>query len=229
MANIKRPVSDNLYHVLLTTSHIAKDPYNVVEKVRIPGTYTSLGAAKAAAHSCLFDAGYERGFFNEYETSPEMFEENLAEHLGLAVYAVAPDETTFRVRIDTTPNNLRLTTDLDDWRVSIPLYYVIETIVVYNGDEDTTMVRDMSVEAVFTTYMEARAYAKTALLSKENKITRESFEDYHQAGPDETDCGYGENVIVHATGDYGENYMISIIQTQALKNVTLAEAAMKIR
>ncbi|RHZ73297.1 hypothetical protein CDV55_101521 [Aspergillus turcosus] len=223
------PIPENLYHILLTTSHITKNPNNIVEKVRIPGTYTSLLAAKAAAHSCLFDAGYEREFFTEYEVNPAVFEEqNLAERLGLAVLAVAADGTTFRVRIDTTPNNKRLTTDLEDGRISIPLYYVIETTVVYDGQKETTSVRDLNVEGTFETYDEARAFAEQILLSKEDKITKDSFAEYDEAAPDEKDCGYGENVIVHAASNYGENFLISVIQTQELQNVALTEAAMRI-
>ncbi|KAL5358977.1 hypothetical protein BJX96DRAFT_147589 [Aspergillus floccosus] len=224
------PMPENLYHVILTTSHISKDPNNVIEKVRIPGTYVSLLAAKAAAHTCLYDAGYERDFFAEYETKREVFEaESLPERQGLAVYAVAQDGTQFRVRIDTTPNERQLQSDCDDGRVSAPLYYVIETIVEYgSGPAATSEVRDLNVQGTFKTYREARQYAETVLLSKEDKVDKDSYAAYDEAAADATDCGYGENVVVHATGQYGENYLISVIQTQELKGVALAEAAMRI-
>ncbi|GIJ98878.1 hypothetical protein Aspvir_001000 [Aspergillus viridinutans] len=223
------PISEYLYHIVLTTSHLTKNPNNIVEKVRVPGTYTSLPAAKAAAHSCLFDAGYEREFFTKYEVDPAVFEEqNLLERSGLAVLAVAADGTTFRVRIDTTPNNMRLTTDLEDGRISIPLYYVIETTIVYGGQKETTSVRNLNIEGTFETYEEAWAFAKQVLLSKEDKVTKDSFAEYDEAAPDEKDCGYGENVIVHAANNYGENFLISVIQTQELQNVALTEAAMRI-
>ena len=66
------------------------------------------------------------------------------------------------------------------------------------------------------------------LLSPENGISKESFAYYCEAGPDESDCGYGENVIVHATSDYGMNYLVIVIKSQELEAVTVAEASMRI-
>lgn len=123
---------------------------------------------------------------------------------------------------------MRLTTELEDGRISTLLYYVIQTTVVYDGQKETTKVRDLNIEGTFKTYEEARAFAKQILLSKEDKLTQDSFAEYDEAAPDEKDCGYGENVIVHAASDYGENFLISVIQTQELKNVALTEAAMRI-
>jgi hypothetical protein len=65
---------ENLYHIILTTSHIQRDPNSEIEKIRIPGTYRSLAAGKVAAHSCLFDAGYERRWFSQYEVDPAVLE-----------------------------------------------------------------------------------------------------------------------------------------------------------
>lgn len=217
---------ENLYHILLTTSHMGKNPNNVVEKVRIPGTYTSLLAAKAAAHSCLYEAGYERDWFEHYETKPSLLEKhNGTPHL--VVYATAPDGTAFRVRIDTTPNERKLTSDLADGRIGVPLYYVVQAAVEYTGDEGG-VVRDINVQGTYGTYEEARGFASAALLSPRDGVTRESFAEYTEAEPSERDCGYGDNVIVHAASDYGTNYLVSVIKTQELESVKIAEAAMKI-
>src|SRR5271169_5882783 len=61
---------ESLYHVMITQSHLNKDVNSVIEKVRVCGTYTSLPAAKAAAHRCLFDAGYEQEWFSEFDANP---------------------------------------------------------------------------------------------------------------------------------------------------------------
>jgi hypothetical protein len=66
------------------------------------------------------------------------------------------------------------------------------------------------------------------LLSRQDGVTRESFAEYTEAEPGERDCGYGDNVIVHAASDYGTNYLVSVIKTQELEAVKIAEAAMKI-
>ena len=49
---------DKLYHIILTTSHLSKDPNSQVEKLRVVGSYTSVAAAQAAAHRVLVEAGY---------------------------------------------------------------------------------------------------------------------------------------------------------------------------
>ncbi|RAH58537.1 hypothetical protein BO85DRAFT_276300 [Aspergillus piperis CBS 112811] len=222
-------IPEHLYHVLLTITRLNKNPNNLVEILRIPGTYTSLLAAKAAAHSCLYDAGYERDFFPTYETSAHIFEqENLPDRTGLAIYAVAPDGTTFRVRIDTTQNKLQLTTDLDDGRISIPLFYVVQANVEYDAIEGESTVREVIVQGTFTDYMQAREYAKGVLLSEKDGILKGSYAAYVEAGEGERDCGFGENVVVHAASDYGVNYLVSVIRNQELGSVSLAEAAMRI-
>ena len=220
---------ENLYHVILSTSHIHKDPNRQIEKVRIAGTYTNLAAAKAAAHSCLFDGGYEREWFAEYDTKTDIFESsNIRERTGLAVQAVAPDGTTFRVRINTTPNRGKFTTDFEDGWIPYDLYHVVQTNVFYAEDESGE-VRDTNIEGSFKTYEEARQCARTVLLSEEDGITKESFAEYDEAGPKERDCGYGENVVVHVVGNNGENILVSVIKSQTMESVRLAEAAMRIR
>ncbi|KAL4749627.1 hypothetical protein BDW72DRAFT_177818 [Aspergillus terricola var. indicus] len=228
----KRQIPEHLYHILFTTSHIHNNPNNVVEKVRVPGTYTSLSAAKAAAHSCLYDAGYEQEWFETYEgranpTDKETSVSRLADEGGLMVYAKAPDGTIFRVRIRNTPNDAGLTSDLPDGRVSVPLYYVLQASVEYSDDEGSLM-RDIDVQYTSTSYEKAREFASTVLFSPADGITKDSFAEYNEAGPNETDCGYGENVIVHAVSDYGTNYLVSVVKTQELEAVSIAEAAMRI-
>ncbi|OJJ35960.1 hypothetical protein ASPWEDRAFT_41184 [Aspergillus wentii DTO 134E9] len=228
MDSHRSKIPRQLFHVILTTSHLKKNPNNLVESVRVPGTYTSLPAAKAAAHSCLFDAGYERDWFDVYETNTDVFEySSLHERTGLAVLAVANDGTTFRVRINTTPNTRGLSSDLPDNRVTTPLYYVIQADAEYDADEGSA-IRDVIIEKIFESYEEAEAFARTALLSEEDGITKEDFAEYHEAVANEKDCGYGENVLVHAVSDYGVNYLISVIKNQVLEATHLAEASMRI-
>lgn len=228
-------MSQNLYTVILTTRHINKNPNNVVERLRVPGTYISLLAAKAAAHSCLYDAGYEREWFDIYETrrsAPETEAENggfgsSLHQQGLMVYATGPDGTIFRVWLKTTPNDMGLASDLPDGRVSIPLYYVIQADVEYYSDGGASL-REINIQGTFTLYEEARKAAGSVLLSSADGITKDSFARYSEAGPDETDCGYGENVVIHAVSDYGINHLVMVIKNQELEAVSTAEAAMKI-
>lgn len=217
---------ESVYHVMLMTSQLT-GPSGPTEKIRILGTYSSVVKAKDAAHRCLFDSGYEREWFPTFETDPEVLE-GLADSqgTGLAVYAVAADDTTFRVRISTSPNNLHLTTENDDGRVPISLYYVVQANVAHCNHERKPAY-DIHIEGTFKTYTEARKFASTLLLSEEDGITPSSYQEYSDAGPTERDCGFGESGIVHATGDNGQNYLVSLIKGQELESVRLAEASFR--
>lgn len=206
---------EQLYHIVLITSHLQKDPNGKFQKIRIPGTYISLASAKAAAHRCLFDAGYEREWFKIFHTSHEREED------GQVVHAVSPSGSTYRVRILTTPNTIdKPLFAHDDGRVTIGLYYVLQ---IKAGLEDEEY-RDINIEGTFTSYSTARDCALQVLLDSEDGITEESFAVYDKAGPGQTDCGYGDNIIVHAVGNYGENFLISVIETQVLETTRLIEA-----
>jgi hypothetical protein len=37
--------------------------------------------------------------------------------------------------------------------------------------------------------------------------------------PRELDCGYGENVVVHAVGQNGENYLVSVLKMEAASEI----------
>ncbi|KFZ24146.1 hypothetical protein V502_01377 [Pseudogymnoascus sp. VKM F-4520 (FW-2644)] len=219
---------ENLYHIFFITSHIQRDPNSEIEKIRIPGTYFSLEAAKAAAYGCLFDAGYEREWFSQYEDNPTaLVRYRIHQRMGLVVVAVVPDETTFRVCISTTPNVGHLTTNNEDGRIAAELYYVVQTNVEYANDDEGQR-RGINIEGIFMTYDKAQSFAHSVLLSEEDGITKESFAEYDEAGDNERDCGFGENVVIHAVGINGEHYLISVIKGQAMDSVELAEAAVRI-
>ncbi|KAJ6140018.1 hypothetical protein N7471_006504 [Penicillium samsonianum] len=201
-----QPELDSIYHVMLMTSE-KKGLGGKRDKIRIIGTYTS---------------------FSTFETNPEVLEGFGAyEGTGLTVYAIATDGTVFRVRISTSPNVLHLTTDNEDGRISTPLFYVVQTNVPYCSHERKPS-HDTNVEGVFQSYAEARKFASTVLLSEEEGITASSYEDYCEASPDESDCEYGDNVIVHAVGKNDENYFVSVIVCQELESVKLAEASFRL-
>ena len=183
---------------------------------------------RSVAHSCLFDAGYEREWFSQYVVDPAALESHkIHQRMGLVVFAVASDGTTFRISISTTPNTGHLTTDNEDGRIATDLYYVVQTNVKYaNGDEGQD--RDVNIEGLFTTYDKARAFAPSVLLSEEDGITKASFAEYDEAGDKEVDCGFGENVIIHAVGINGENYLISVIKGQTAESIRLVEASVRI-
>jgi len=219
----------NLYHVLLSTTHDRKDPNGAIEKLRVCATFTDLDAAKAEAHKTLFEAGYEREWFTEYDTNEVDFTaHHIKRRTGLCVFAKSQDGTIFRVSVATTPNVQGFLGNPDDHKVHFGLYHVVETVVLYDED-DSGEARESNVEGTFETYEEARKFADQVLLAPEDGVTKESFAQYDEAGRTEKDCGYGENVVVHAVGGDGENFLVSVLKGQELEAVRLAEAAIRIR
>jgi len=214
---------DQLYHVLLTTSHLKHDINLDVQNLRICGTYTSLSTAKAAAHRCLFEAGYEQEWFTTFQSHPDPTK---SESNGLTVYAVARDGTTFSVSIDTTPNVRGYWSQTG--KVGVELYHVLQTIVYYGRDESGE-TRETIIEGSFESYMEAWNFARSVLLCKDDGLSKDNFAEYDEAGPGETDSGFGENVVVHAVGQNGENFLITVLKGQEMESVRLAEAARRMR
>ncbi|KAJ5475029.1 hypothetical protein N7539_008095 [Penicillium diatomitis] len=230
MAEHTQNIPDSVYHVMLTISQL-KVPIGQTEKIRVLGTYTSISKAKEAAHCGLYNAGYEREWFPTFETSPDALEQlATTEGTGLAVYAVANDGTKFRLRISTSPNSLQLRTDEEedvDGRVKLPLFYVVQTNVPYCSHQRKP-THDTHIEGFFKSYAEARARARAVLLAEEDGITASSYQDYCEAGENENDCEFGENVIVHATGENGDNYFVSVVTGQALESVRICEASLRV-
>jgi hypothetical protein len=222
--------SEQLHHVILTISHLVKDPFSQIEKLRVIGTYVSLPGAKAAAHRALFDAGYESEMFEVYQTEHNLSVDDHHKRMlrGVLVHAEAQDGTKFEVQILTTPNNLEKMTVSDSGRILQNLYYVMQTNVSYE-DEDDGSEREHNIEGIFLTYEDASERARQVLLDARDGLTKESYAQYDEAAPGETDCGYGENMLVHAVGASGENILISVILCQVLESERLAEAAMRIR
>ncbi|KKY24952.1 hypothetical protein UCRPC4_g02253 [Phaeomoniella chlamydospora] len=226
---------NSLYHVVLTKSHInpADDPNGQVQTLRICGTYTSSKGAQDAAHRTIFEAGFERDWFVEYDTKEEEFDQSHLRHReGLAVFAKAKDGTELRVHVSVSKDTAGLRSIAgDDGKIHAQLYYVVVTSVLYSED-DTGVERENSVEAAFPSYAKAREFAGKVLLEgKAEDVlmpSKSDFAEYEEAEEDERDCGYGENVVVHAVGESGENFLVSVVQGQELESVRLAEAAMRI-
>jgi hypothetical protein len=223
------PKYGNLYHILLSVSHLNRDVNSDVQRLRVCGTYTSLKAAKAAAHRCLFDAGYEKEWFTTFDTidHPDHQVTFPSSTRGEVVRAVAPDGTLFSVSVVTSPNIRHYCPNEED-RIEGDLFHVLQTVVLYHVDESGE-TRETSIQGSFDSYESAKSFARSVIISDEDGITKQSFAEYSEAGPGEADCGFGENVIVHAIGPYGENFLVSVLKGQEMEAVRLAEAAMRMR
>ncbi|KOC13048.1 hypothetical protein AFLA70_276g000791 [Aspergillus flavus AF70] len=214
---------------MVLSSYTKADTNVHIEKICIPGTYTSFAAAEAAAHNCLYDIGYKAESFAQCETDPEVLREmNLTQGAELSVFAAMVDGSKVRVRIKKTLNDGCLSTSPGGDKVSDTLYYVIETLVQDNGADENTSIRDIQIRGVFTTYEEAGNLADRVLLSEEDGITKDSYIGYDEARLNEVPWQFGENVLVHAVGDYGESYFVSVIRTKMTVPTSLDEAVMRI-
>ena len=184
--------------------------------------------AKAAARKVLYEAGYERDMFDVYDTKLSEFEhDHVNDTLGLMVHAGVSDGTILEVRLLTTRNELNLAAEPGCQRITRDLYHVLQTTVDYRkGDES---VQSYNIEGTFKGYKEACVFAQSVLLSEVDGLTRESYAQYDETGTGQADCGYGENVLVHAIGYNGENSLVIVVKEQAMDSVRLAEAAMRMR
>lgn len=218
-------VPEDLYYLLVIVSHMSRDVNALVERIRVCGTYTVLKAAKTAARTALFDAGFEREWFTEYEMDEKHYgSERQMETSGSVVHAVAPDGTTFDVFIRITLNAGNFMPEYGGEMIRRELYHLLQTTVIYS-QTDPAGKRQTDVEGSFGTFEDAKRAASTVLLSEEDGITRDSFAEYSEAGPGEKDCGYTEDVVVHAVAENGENYLVRVMKTEGLEAVKQAHAA----
>jgi hypothetical protein len=221
-----QPAGEDIYHVILTSSHFKRDPNSEIQKVRVCGTYTSIKSAKAEAHRTLFDAGYEREWFKVFDARTH--DTTSWKHGdGVIVYAEAPEGETFTVSIYTAKDTLGVkSNDLD--KIEIDLYHILQTTIFYDKDASGGM-RETSIQGTFKTYGEARAAATSLLLNKEDGMTKGSWDEYDELPVGERDGEYGENVVVHAIGSNGENVVLSVVKEQELEALRVLEAAMRLR
>jgi hypothetical protein len=193
-----------LYHVKLTMVDFKNDATGALQKVDICGTYTNLAQAKMAAKSALIKSGYEETWFSVYDTQNAPSKWTHGD--GIFVYAKAPGGETFTVGLETTPDTLGLKGNADGG-VEDKLYYVLQTTIHYNADRSGAR-RDTSIEGTYTNFKDAKNMAMTCLLDED--VTKDSFVEFDEYSGQE-DWAYGEDIIVHAVGGEGENYLIAVI------------------
>lgn len=195
-----------LYHVKRTITDFADDKSGATRTTDILGTFTSLAAAKAAAHGALASEGYIKDDFEVLEQKDETDPEEWKHGDGCLVYAKAPRGQEFDVRIDTKPNVLNLKGNADG-EVEGHLHYVLQTTIDYNNDRIGGL-QNTEVEGTYPTRKAAYAAAHTALLDEE--VTKDSFAEYDEKEQFEGEWPYGDEVLVHAVGETGENFYVSV-------------------
>jgi hypothetical protein len=198
----------NIYLVKRTYTDL-KNPSEIAYRVAIPSTFTDLKAAKTAALATLIDEGYERGFFPVYEVNNR----DAAQWThgdGVMVYAEGPDHEIFTVEIETRPNDAHFEAD-DTGRVRRPLHHVLQTTVDYNDDRSGSK-RESMVEGTHMMRSLAESQALRVLLDAD--VRKEDFVEFDEYT--EGERPFGEDVIVHAVKDGGENILVSVVTSTAV-------------
>ncbi|KAF2688464.1 hypothetical protein K458DRAFT_414208 [Lentithecium fluviatile CBS 122367] len=195
--------AENLYIVkrtFLDTNNPGQKEINVA----LPATFTDLKAAKNEAKNVLTWEGYETEFFSVYDVNDGTKEWKHGD--GVIVYAEGPSGERFKVEIDTIPNALGLKAEGAE-RVQTPLYHVLQTVIEYDMDRSGAQ-RSNFVQGSFTSVEEAREQALKALLDAD--MSKEDFVEYDEYS-DGTEGPFGQDVVVHAVKEGGQNVLVSVI------------------
>jgi len=195
-----------LYHVKRTITDYADDASGATRSTDILGTFTDLAVAKVAAHGALASEGYLKDDFELYEDNADFEPEAWKHGDGVIVFAKAPRGQEFDVRLDTKPNVLKLKGNAAG-EVEGHLHYVLQTTINYNNDR-IGGIQTTEVEGTYPTRKAALEAAKTALLDDE--ITKESFAEYDEKEEFDGEWPYGDNCLVHAVQETGENFEIFV-------------------
>ncbi|PVH69431.1 hypothetical protein DL98DRAFT_564451 [Cadophora sp. DSE1049] len=200
-------MSDLLYHVIRTIIRFDEDPSGATRDVDILGTFTDLAAAKAAANAGLASEGYLKSYFELYEQKSEIpAAEEWKRGDGVLVFAKAPAGQQFEVGLETEVNAAGFKGNAQG-EVEGFLHYVLQTTINYNTDR-TGSSQLTQVEGTFPTRGLAFTAALTTLLDDE--VTKDSFAEYDVKADFVGEWPYGEDCLVHAVGQTGENLVVRV-------------------
>ncbi|KAH9215178.1 hypothetical protein DL95DRAFT_364853 [Leptodontidium sp. 2 PMI_412] len=200
-------MSNLLYHVIRTIIRFDEDSSGATRDVDILGTFTDLAAAKAAANVGLASEGYVKSDFELYEQKSELpAGEEWKRGDGVLVFAKAPAGQQFEVGLETEVNAAGFKGNTQG-EVEGFLHYVLQTTINYNADR-TGSSQLTQVEGTFPTRALAFTAALTTLLDDE--VTKDSFAEYDVKADFVGEWPYGEDCLVHAVGQTGENFVVRV-------------------
>jgi len=200
----KQDAPELLYHVKRTVVDFAHDKSGATQITDILNTFTDLAAAKAAARSALASEGYVKDDFETYEENDGTTEWKHGD--GVVVIAKAPAGQEFEVCLDTKPNFFKFKGNASG-EVESHLQYVLQTTIYYNHDASGGSQKT-EVQGTYATRAAAREAAKKVLLDQE--VTKESFAEYEEQDSERDEWPYGDDVLVHAVAETGENFKILV-------------------
>lgn len=86
-------------------------------------------------------------------------------------------------------------------------FLVLQTTIYYNNDS-TGGVQTTEIAGTYPTRKSAREAAKNVLLNDE--VTKESFAEYDEKELETDEWPYGEDILIHAVAETGENFKIAV-------------------
>ncbi|KAK9492618.1 hypothetical protein V1508DRAFT_141717 [Lipomyces doorenjongii] len=196
--------SDLLYHTTLTVIDYHEDRSGAKHSVYVLGTHAQVAAAKTFARKALHELKYEPDDFKEY--SVRSGSEEWKHGDGVVVYARAPAGQVFTIGVYTTPNNESLLAN-PDGSIVLPkgaelLHYVVQTTIDYNKDR-TGCEQQTEIEGSYVIRADALAAAKKCLDAA-------NFAEYDVRDEMAGEWPFGEDVVVHAVSETGQNYTVAV-------------------
>lgn len=209
-ANGNRPVPEQLYHTTLTVEEFHKDTSYSTKEVYVLGTHATISGAKAFAFEALTHMDYEPDDFAEYATCPDTPSESWKYGDSVVVYARTPAGHEFLVGLDAKPNTESLSAETDD-TLLLPngfdhLHYVLQNKTDYNQDSSGAY-QTTEILGCYLQRTKALAAAKAALQADRQEYAQyDERDDMDQA----SEWPFGEEVMIHAVAQTGENYTVAI-------------------
>ena len=205
-------IPELLYHTTLTVIDYKDDTSGATQTVYVLGTNSTLPTAKAFAKTALQGLGYEPDDFASYAVRGTEAEGEWPHGDGVLVYAKAPAGHEFLVGIQTTTNFEELGATPEGGVFIAPeatLHYVLQTAIDYNRDR-TGAAQFTQVEGCFEHRADAIDAAKRCLVGEDVKKSDFAQYDERDSIEEDGDWPFGDDVVVHAVAQTGENYNVAV-------------------
>ena len=200
-----------LFHTTLTVIDYHTDTSGSTRTVYPLGTHITLEAARTFASRALQQLNYQPDDFEEYKIwTPDA---SWTHGDGVVVYARDFGGQEFLVGLDTKTNTESLPGGGPGDTLLLPgdtecLHYVMQSKIDYNQDRSGAF-QNTEIQGCHLSRADAVEAAKRALDMAPNE-----FAQYDERREDDSEgeggWPFGENVIIHAVAQTGENYNVAV-------------------